>query len=77
MLRLPQSEVLLVAALAAAAQGYLEPLLRQLPEKRLSAVGVLLVIGILAGQSRLSTHMARGVGDGSRNISDVARRLLE
>ena len=61
--------------LSQAAQCYLEPLLRQLPEKRLRAVGILMVLGILAGQSPLITQMARGVRDGSRYITDMARRL--
>jgi hypothetical protein len=64
-----------VAELTQAAEQYLEPMLRQLPEKRLRAVGVLMVLGILAGQSPLITRMARGVRDGSRYITDMARRI--
>jgi hypothetical protein len=75
MLSIAQSEAMPVGELTEAAYQYLEPMLRQLPEKRLRAVGVLMVLGILAGQSPLITHMARGVRDGSRYITDVARRI--
>ena len=61
MTSIPQSEGLPVAELAEDAEQYLEPLLRQLPEKRLRAVGVLMVLGILAGQTPLITQMARGM----------------
>lgn len=64
-----------MAELTQAAEQYLEPMLRQLPEKRLRAVGVLMVLGILAGQSALITRMAVGVRDGSRYITDMARRI--
>src|SRR5258707_8980924 len=74
MLSIPQSEPTVVELKEAASQ-YLEPLLSQLPEKRLRAVGVLMVLGILAGQSPLITHMARGVREGSRYITDMARRM--
>ncbi len=75
MISIPQSEGLPVTELTATAQQYLEPMLRQLPEKRLRVVGVLMVLGILAGHSPLITHMARGVRDGCRYISDTARRI--
>ena len=75
MTSIPQSEGLPVAELAEEAERYLEPLLRQLPEKRLRAVGVLMVLGILAGHSPIITQMARGVRDGSRYILDMARRM--
>ena len=74
LLSIPQSEGLPVTELTESAEPYLEPLLRQLPEKRLRAVSVLMVLGILAGHSPLMTHMARGVRDGSRYILDRARR---
>lgn len=64
-----------MAELTESAEHYLEPLLRQLPEKRLRAVSVLMVLGILAGHSPLITRMARGVRDGSRYILDLAGRM--
>ncbi len=75
MTSIPQSEGLPVTELAEDAERYLEPLLGQLPEKRLRAVGVLMVLGILAGHSPIITQMARGVRDGSRYILDMARRM--
>ncbi len=75
MLSIPHNEALPVAELTESAERYLEPLLRQLPEKRLRAVGVLMVLGILAGHSPLITQMARGVRDGRRYILDIARRM--
>ena len=75
MISIPQGDGLPVAELKASAEQYLEPLLRQLPEKRLKVVSVLMVLGILAGHSPLITHMARGVRDGSRYILDMARRM--
>ena len=45
MISITQSEAKPVAELTEAATKYLEPLLRQLPEKRLSAVGVMMVLG--------------------------------
>jgi hypothetical protein len=75
MLRITQNEAMPVEELSQAAQSYLEPLLSHVPDKRLRVVGVLMVLGILAGQSPLITHMAGGVRDGSRSITDRARRL--
>lgn len=75
MTSIPQNEGLPVAELADDAERYLEPLLRQLPEKRRRAVSVLMGLGILAGHSPIITQMARGVRDGSRYILDMARRL--
>jgi hypothetical protein len=75
MLSIPQSDGLPMTELTESAERYLEPLLRQLPEKRLRAVGVLMVLGILAGHSPIITQMARGVRDGSRYILDMARRM--
>lgn len=75
MISIPQREGLPVAELTESAEQYLAPLLRQLPEKRLRAVSVLMVLGILAGHSPLITRMARGVRDGSRYILDMARRM--
>ncbi len=64
-----------VTELKASAEGYLEPLLKEIPDKRLRVVGVLMVLGILAGQSPVITQMARGVRDGSQYVMDMARRL--
>jgi hypothetical protein len=75
MQSIPQRDGLPVAELTESAEQYLEPLLRQLPEKRLRAVSVLMVLGILAGHSPIITQMARGVRDGSRYILDMARRM--
>ena len=49
-----------VAELTESAEQYLEPLLRQLGDKRLRAVSVLMVLGILAGHSPIIRQMARG-----------------
>jgi hypothetical protein len=75
MISIARSDGLPVAELAEEAERYLEPLLRRLPEKRLRAVSVLMVLGILAGHSPIITQMARGVRDGSRYILDMARRM--
>jgi hypothetical protein len=64
-----------VAELKASAEAFLGPLLRELPDKRLRVVGVLMVLGILAGQSPLITQMARGVREGSQYVLDMARRM--
>jgi len=76
MLRKAQDETinsLPVAELKTSAEAFLGPLLRELPNKRLRSVGVLMVLGILAGQSPLITQMARGVREGSRYVLDMAR----
>ncbi len=64
-----------VAELTRSAETFLGPLLREIPDKRLRVVGVLMVLGILGGQSPLITQMARGVREGSQYILDTARRL--
>src|SRR5258707_3916450 len=64
-----------VAELKTSAEAFLGPLLRELPDKRLRVVGVLMVLGILAGQSPLITQMARGVREGSQYVLDMARRM--
>jgi hypothetical protein len=64
-----------VAELRSTAETYLAPLLRNIPDKRLRVVGVLMVLGILAGQSPLITQMARGIREGSQYILDMARRM--
>ena len=38
-------------------------------------VGVLMIVEIVAGQSPMITQMARGVRDGSRYVTALARRL--
>ena len=50
-------------------------MLERLPDQRLRMVGVLMILGIVAGQSPLITQMARGVRDGSRYVTAIARRL--
>ena len=54
-----------IAELEVAVNRFMEPVLKRLPDKRLRVVGVLMILGILAGQSPLITEMARGVRDGS------------
>lgn len=78
MLSIPQDETmssLPVAELNASAEVFLAPLLREIPDKRLRVVGVLMVLGILAGQSPLITQMARGVREGSQYVLNMARRM--
>jgi len=67
--RLPVDE------LRRSAESFVGPLLKEIPDKRLRVVGVMMVLGILAGQSPLITQMARGVREGSQYILDTARRL--
>lgn len=59
----------------AAARVFVGPLLRLLPDKRLREVAVLMVLGILAGQSPVITQIARGVREGDNFVLDMARRL--
>jgi len=78
MIRIAQSEGigdLPVEELLAAATTFAKPLLERLPDERLRLVGVLMILGIVAGQSPLITQMARGVRDGSRYITALARRF--
>jgi hypothetical protein len=78
MTSIPQdSEVsrLPIEELIAAARVFVAPLLRLLPDKRLREVGVLMVLGILAGQSPIITQIARGVREGENYVLDMARRL--
>ena len=56
-------------------ETYLEPVLAQLPDKRLKVVSVLMILGILAGQSPLMMQMARGMRDGSEYVTGLARRM--
>jgi len=71
-----ESEVrrLPVAELLAAARAFVEPLMRLLPDKRLREVAVLMVLGILAGQSPIITRMAGGVREGDNFVLAMARR---
>lgn len=57
---------LLVGEMYEAAAGYLRPLLERLPDKRLKAVGVLMVLGIIASQSPLISQIVCGVREGMR-----------
>ena len=78
MISITQEEIIdrmPVTELTRSAETFLGSLLRELPDKRLRVVGVLMVLGILAGQSPLITQMARGVREGSQYILDTARRL--
>jgi hypothetical protein len=78
MLRIAQSEGigdLPVEELESAVSTFMEPVLDRLPDKRLRAVGVLLMLGILAGQSPVITHMAQGMRDGSEYVIGLARRF--
>lgn len=71
----PQRDGLPVAELAEDAERYLEPLWRQLREKRLGTAGGRMGLGMLAGHSPIITQMARGVRDGRRYMLDMARRM--
>ncbi len=64
-----------VEELQAAVNTFASPMLERLPDQRLRMVGVLMILGIVAGQSPLITQMARGVRDGSRYVTAIARRL--
>lgn len=64
-----------VAELEGAVRAFMEPVLKRLPDKRLRVVGVLMILGILGGQSPLITQMARGMRDGSAYVLGLARRF--
>ena len=64
-----------VAELTTALDLFLEPVLTQLQEKRLQAVGKLAVQGVLGGQSPLATQMARGVTREDETVWPTAKRL--
>ena len=64
-----------VAEIKATLHRFMEPVLAQMPEKRLRVVTELAVQGILGGQSPLVTQMARGVTREEETIRPMARRL--
>lgn len=64
-----------VAEIQATLHAFMEPVLMQMPEKRLQAVAELAVQGILGGQSPVVTQMARGVMREEETIRPMARRL--
>ena len=55
--------------------AFMEPVLANLPEKRLREVAKLAVQGVIGGQSPLITQMARGVKRTNETIWPVAKRL--
>ena len=61
--------------LTATLDAFMEPVLMNLPEKRLREVGKLAVQGVIGGQSPLITQMARGVKRTNETIWPVAKRL--
>ena len=77
MLNIPQGqgiENLPVRELESAVEAFMAPVLKRLADKRLRVVGVLMVLGILAGQSPLISQIAVGVRDGSSYVLAMARR---
>ena len=64
-----------VTELITALEGFMEPVLRHLPDKRLRAVSKQAVQGIICGQSPLVTQMARGVAREEKTIWPMAKRL--
>ena len=78
MLRIAQTEGigdLPVEELETAVSTFMEPMLKRLPDKRLRAIGMLMILGILGRQSTLITQMARGMRDGSEYVLSLARRF--
>ena len=61
--------------LTATLDAFMEPVLANLPEKRLREVAKLAVQGVIGGQSPLITHMARGVKRADETVWPVAKRL--
>jgi hypothetical protein len=55
--------------------AYLEPVMNQMPEKRLREVARLAVQGVIGGQSPLITQMARGVMREEETIRPMATRM--
>lgn len=64
-----------VGELTAALETFLEPVVMQLPEKRLGKVVRLIVQGILGNQSPIVTQMARGVAREGETIWPTAKRF--
>jgi hypothetical protein len=78
MKRIHQGEAidnLPVRELEEALDRFLEPVTRQLPEKRLRRVGKLAIQGIIAGQSPVVTRMASGLKQDKRSLWSLAKRL--
>jgi len=61
--------------LTATLGAFMEPVLTNLPEKRLREVAKLAVQGVIGGQSPLITQMARGVKRTNETIWPMAKRL--
>ena len=66
---------LLMKELTSTLDAFMEPVLRNLLEKRLREVGKLAVQGVIGGQSPLITQMARGVKRADDTIWPMAKRL--
>jgi hypothetical protein len=64
-----------VSELNTTLETFLEPVLTNLPEKRLQDVGKLVVQGILGSQSPLITQMARAVAREGKTIWPTAKRF--
>jgi hypothetical protein len=64
-----------VKELTTTLETFMEPVLMQLPEKRLREVAQLTVRGIIGGQSPLVTQMARGVEREDETIWPMAKRI--
>jgi hypothetical protein len=66
-----------VTELITALEAFMEPVVMQLPDKRLRAVGQQAVQGNIGGQSSLVTQMARGVAREEETIWPMAKRLYQ
>jgi len=64
-----------VTELITALEGFMEPVVMHLPDKRLRAVSKQAVQGIIGGQSPVVTQMARGVAREEETIWPMAKRL--
>jgi hypothetical protein len=64
-----------VAELEQTMSTFVQPVLDQLPEKRLKAVVMLILQGLLAGQSPLITQIARGVDRTAQSTWSTAKRI--
>ena len=75
---IPQScgdDNLPVGEINAKLETFLEPVLAQMPEKRLREMLKLAVQGIMCGQSPLITRIARGVAHHEDTVCLMAKRL--